>query len=328
MTATKPTVRTLLICLFTLGILMPLLGSDANAQGTIAFVRNGDVWLMNPDGSNQRPHVANIQNASGHMSWEPNGNRIAFGRRGSVQLRYPDGGGGQHAVYDLFYAYLDSTNNFWEGFTETLGAQQPCWSSDGSKIAFTYDVNAVKANATWPDYQIGIYDVPNRKITTLDLPDAEKPLRAMAPSFNPDGSKVVCVLAEFEGSNMKPIGLVKLNTSKVTKSAAQLLEEAKAFPNATAPSWSPDGKWIAFISNDLTNQGLFLVSADLSGKKKTIWEPQGSITLYSAPSWSPDSKKLVFGTSNRAIYTINVDGTEATLISGPGSDEYPAWSWK
>jgi len=327
MTATKQIAITSLAILITFIMLSPLLSSPAVAQNTIAFVRNGDIWLMNPDGSNQRPHVANIQNASGHMSWAPDGKRIAFGRRGSVQLRYPAGGGGQHAVYDLFYAYIDSTNNFWRGFTETLGAQQPCWSADGSKIAFSYDLNASKSNSLWPDYQIGIYNVNTHEIDVLKLPKAEKPLHAMAPSFSPDGSKIACVLAEFEGSSMNPVGLVVVNSSKVTKTAQQLLEEAKANPNATTPSWSPDGNWIAYISNDLTTQGLFLVKPDMTGFKN-IWEPKGSETLYSAPSWSPDSKKIVFGTSNQAIYTINVDGTNLTLISGPGSDGYPAWSKK
>ena len=327
MTATKMIAKTSLTLLFTLILLSPMLSSPAGAQNTIAFVRNGDVWLMNPDGTNQRPHVANIGNASGHMSWSPDGKLIAFGRRGSVQIRYPAGGGGQHAAYDLFYAFIDSTNNFWMGITETLGAQQPTWSSDGSKIAFTYDLNATQANATWPNYQIGIYNVNSRKLDTLDLPKGSKLLNAMAPSFSPDGTRLACVIGEFEGSSLNPRGLVIINASGVKESYDQLLEEAKANPKATAPSWSPDGKWIAYISNDLTTQGLFIVKSDLTGVKK-IWEPKGAQTLYSAPSWSPDSKQLVFGTNNKAIYKINVDGTGATLISGPGSDEYPAWSRK
>ncbi len=318
-------VKTCILFLSLLLIASGALGQVAG-DGKIAFIRNGDIWLMNTDGSNQLPFVAGIQNAKGKISWSPDGKRLAFARTGSLSLKYPAGGGGQHNVYDLFFAFLDSTNNFWEGFTETLGAQSPDWSVDGSKITFTYDVNAATANAVWPEYRVGFYDVATRVISSLKLPRGENTLFAMSPSPSPDGNRVAFMLATFDGKQVSPIGIVVTSSSEITESAVQLIERARKLSSGSAPSWSPDGNWISYVSSDLSNPGLYTIKPDLTGKKLIHKPSPGETLAGSAPAWSPDSKKLAFGTLNGAIYTVNLDGTDAKLISGPGSDSFPAWS--
>jgi len=297
----------------------------AEGAETIAFVRNGDLWLMNTDGTNQRPFLAGKSNARGRVSWEPGNNRLIFARDGQLQLKYPDGGGGQHKVYDIFFAFLDSTNNFWEGATDLLGARDPEWSQDGSKIVFTYDKNAVYANATWPDFQIGVYDVASLNVTVVEMPRGDDPFLASSPTMSPDGSKIACTLTKFEGKGVRPLGLVVVDAAGVTQTATQLEAIARNNSDATAPSWSPDGQWIAFLSSDLTSQGLFIIRPDLTGRKQIFKAPINTM-VYGTPSWSPDGKKIVFATGNKAINTINVDGTGHQVISGPGSDEYPSWS--
>jgi Tol biopolymer transport system component len=83
----------------------------------IAFVRNGLIHVMNPDGSG----VTQLSNAGGatHPSWSPDGTRIAFVWNG-IQVMNADGSG----VVQL------TTNN------PRVGDDQPTWSPDGSRIVF------------------------------------------------------------------------------------------------------------------------------------------------------------------------------------------------
>jgi Tol biopolymer transport system component len=296
-----------------------------SSQGEqIAFIRNGNIWLMNPDGSNQRPLVDGIGNARGRLTWSPDGKRVAFSRQGRVQINYPEGGGGQHALYDLFYGYMDSLpqrNNFWMGFTNNLGAQSPDWSADGSVICFTYDVQANVVDATTPDYVIGLYNTESQEISKITLPKAEKSLMALMPTVSPDGSKVCFVLAEFVSSQMKQLGLAVVPVNGAEPSSEDLLAMAEMIPDGTSPAWSPDGKKIAFLKND----GVYYANVDFTGEK-LVTHPDEGLWVSGIPCWSPNSDKVAFCTSNGSIYTVNLDGTGMKMISGPGNDSNPAWS--
>jgi Tol biopolymer transport system component len=325
----KKTISLLIFTLFALSIfgLQLIQAQDVKSSPSgeqIAFIRNGDIWLMNADGSDQKPLVSGMGNAKGRLSWSPDGKIVAFSRQGRVQINYPEGGGGQHSLYDLFYGYTDSLpdrNNFWMGFTSNLGAQAPDWSKSGKKICFTYDIMANVVDATGPDYVIGIYNTENKEISKITLPKEEKNYMALMPTISPDGSKVCFVLAEFVSSQMKQMGLVVVPVDGAMPSTEDLLGMAEMIPDGTSPAWSPDGKKIAYMKSD----GVYYANADFTGEK-LVTHPEEGLWVSGIPCWSPNSDKLAFGTSNGAIYTVNVDGTGMKMISGPGNDSNPAWT--
>jgi Tol biopolymer transport system component len=300
-------------------------GNGIKKGSTIAFLRSGDIWLMESDGSNQRPFVAGIANAVGRMSWSLDNKRLAFVRRGDISLKYPDGGGGQHKLYDLFYAYTDSTNNWWEGITETMGGQSPEFSRDGSRILFIHDRNANMVNATMPKYRLSFYDTKSFLLRDLEL-ETSSDLLCSVPTMSPDMKQVAFVVMQLKDKQPSPIGIAIASTTEFPIKDADLIARAQKLTQATQPSWSPDGQWIAFISNDIKKQGLFIIKPDLSGQKILWTIPEGMGLAGSAPSWSPDSKMLLFATQNGSIYKISLAGGEPVRLSGPGNDGSPAWS--
>jgi TolB protein len=93
-----------------------------------------------------------------------------------------------------------------------------------------------------------------------------------------------------------------------------------------SPSWSPDGKKIAFVSYEKERQGINIVDV-LTGRVERVSQYPG---INSAPSWSPDGRTLALVLSKDGgpkIYTLNVDTRQLTkLTSGSGADTEPTWS--
>ena len=90
-------------------------------------------------------------------------------------------------------------------------------------------------------------------------------------------------------------------------------------------TYSPDGKSIAFISDQSGREEIHVIAADGAGPARKVTDLDD---LKTSLVWSPDSKSIAFVTSDRKLYTIGADGKDlkelASSTYGPiGS---PAWS--
>jgi tricorn protease len=88
------------------------------------------------------------------------------------------------------------------------------------------------------------------------------------------------------------------------------------------PAWAPDGKTIAYFSDESGEYELHIKQQDGKGKVKKF-SNKGS-GFYSNLVWSPDSKKLTFTDNARNLYWIDVTNgaikkIAAEKIYGPGA---------
>lgn len=74
--------------------------------------------------------------------------------------------------------------------------------------------------------------------------------------------------------------------------------------NERDPSWSPDGKWIAYFSDESGEYTLKL--KDQKGEKDAVTIKLDSIGFYYHPVWSPDSKKIAYTDKQRKLYIIDI----------------------
>ena len=106
-----------------------------------------------------------------------------------------------------------------------------------------------------------------------------------------------------------------------------------------APSISPDGQYVAFLSErDLFNINLFVADAEtgeiIKRLKGTVTDPHFDAIRFisSAGAWSPDGTKLAFITfvqGDNEIAILDVDSREVErrfTVEGVGAITNPAWS--
>ncbi len=95
------------------------------------------------------------------------------------------------------------------------------------------------------------------------------------------------------------------------------------------PSWSPDGQWIAYFSDESGEYQLHLRPANGAGSvRKIAVEAQPS--FYEEPVWSPDSRRVAFSDKRLALWMVELEtGTarciDTSTFSGQGTFR-PSWS--
>ena len=98
------------------------------------------------------------------------------------------------------------------------------------------------------------------------------------------------------------------------------------------PAWSPDGKWVAYLSDESGEYALHLRSQDAVGETKKI---ALGASFYYSPTWSPDSKRIVFSDKALNLWFVDVTATPRAVPTkidttsydvGPGSGLNPSWS--
>ncbi len=93
-----------------------------------------------------------------------------------------------------------------------------------------------------------------------------------------------------------------------------------------SPSWSPDGKKIAYVSFEGKNSAVYIQDI-LTGKRERVSAFEG---INSAPDWSPEGSRLALTLSkdgNTEIYIMNLNTKSLQRITrASGIDTEPAWS--
>lgn len=72
------------------------------------------------------------------------------------------------------------------------------------------------------------------------------------------------------------------------------------------PSWSPDGKWIAWLSDESGEYALYFRAPDGLGPTKKVDLGQPPSFFYS-PRWSPDSKKILVFDKRYSLWFIDIE---------------------
>jgi Tol biopolymer transport system component len=230
---------------------------------------------MNTDGTEQ---TYLIRGSS--ATWSPDGKNIVFHASASgTGLPTTTDPGAATSDSDIFVANVD---DLLAGLAEPQNItnssdiidNDPNWSPDGTKIAFT------RHSAPAPDPRnpsdAEIYVINPTGLTRLTLNDYEE----RAPQWSPDGSRIVFMarVGPPPAPNAPPGGNFEICVMNADGTNFVQLTNNAVFDGG--PNFSPDGEKIVFIRTLGPGQGqeLFLMNADGTNEMQLTATP-GSNTL-------------------------------------------------
>jgi tricorn protease len=72
------------------------------------------------------------------------------------------------------------------------------------------------------------------------------------------------------------------------------------------PTWSPDGKWIAYFSDESGEYALHLRDQSITGEVKKI-SLSNPPSFYYSPRWSPDSRKIAYYDKRLNLWYVEIE---------------------
>jgi dipeptidyl aminopeptidase/acylaminoacyl peptidase len=189
---------------------------------------------------------------------------------------------------------------------------------------------------------------PHYRYGVVDRQDSE-------PDWSPNGTEIAFTRSrQTTGLHGAPSPSTEIDVMNANGSNPTRLTRTPL--NDHSPSWSPDGKKIAFVRDRILAKEpgatpfpygeIWVMNANGSGQtriaairldvcNKSTLTGQGDNLDATQPAWSPDGTKIAYTSRDpdypcsKEIYVMNADGSGQRELTGASDDSigfYPAWS--
>ncbi len=288
----------------------------------------------------------------GLTSFSPDGNQIAYNRifrNFRTWKRYTGGMAAKISIYDFKTNHYEQIDSDYQG-TDTF----PMWRGDN--IYFDSDQG--------PDHRMNLFAYSTKTKQIRQLTHFEE-FDVNWPSLGPDSivfeNGGFLYLFDLASEQAKKItvylpGDLDLarkhweNTSKLITSSDISPDGKRAVFSArgdvyTVPAkegairnlthtpgiredsvaWSPDGKWISYLSDRTGEEEIYVMPQDGMGHEIRITSDGSMHRLQ--PLWSPDSKKLVYADKSLRLFYVDIDDKKPVQIDQGKYADLTDYSW-
>jgi WD40 repeat protein len=182
------------------------------------------------------------------------------------------------------------------------------WSPDGKIFLLTRGVIGIEQQVKNPGIAILIYDLENRELIQI----AEYKDNCFPQEWSPT-SRQVAATCRYVPAFIE--GVLGLKTVRIfdIENLGQPYEHV-GFSPCDEPSWSPDGKQLAFVCDkDKNHKGLFIVNSDGNGIREVKLRDLENPAVLRNPIWSPDGTQILYVAGSdyerTNIYSVHPDGS-------------------
>ena len=190
------------------------------------------------------------------------------------------------------------------------GVTWPSISSDGTKIVFEREARLYVLNTDNDEVkEVVVYVLSDDRVNMISY---IKPLDYLSGfDISPTGKRlVICARGEIFTAPAKHGDVRNLTNSSGARD--------------NYPSWSPDGKWIAYVSDRTGDDEIYL--AHQMGK-----EPEKRLTdtghFKKNILWGPESKRLLYSTEANELFMLDVDGGKPFLVVKNEHEDIATYNW-
>ena len=307
----------------------------------LAFVSGGQIWEMNPDGT-ERKQLSNYEGGIDGYMFSPDESRILF----ISQVKYGQTTADKHpdldkatglVIDDLMYKHWDewvqtvphpfvasfdgnqmgSATDVLEGepFESPLkpfgGIEQFAWSTDSKQVAYTCRKKTGLEYSISTDSDIFLYNIETKETRNLCKEDAKDKNMGYDtnPQFSPNGQFIAWQSMERDGyeSDRNRLCVMDLSNGKKTYVTEKFESGVDTY------CWAPDNNTMYFTG--VWHGTTMIHSTNLAGEVKQITD---GMYDYASVALLNDKQLLTTRHSIQhadELYTVNLDNKEVAQLS-------------
>ena len=257
--------------------------------GDVMFASETDgrsqIVVTNRSGGNRRLLISSQAGDNSGAEYSRDGSRIAFETD-------------RDGNYEIYVGPADAVAQSQSVTKHPAADRMPSWSHDGTQIVFM-------SNRDGKDFDIYRMNADGSGVERLTNGGSNS-----APNYSPDGGQLAL-----------QIGRDSFVMTLSNKGLRRLTQEPS---DGTHPSWSPDGKLIAYATTRNGRSEIFSSKANGSEAKPLVTMPMGDAI---DPKWSPSGQYVAFvhvpaglansqgNTGQRIVYVVDSQSGRVQRVS-------------
>ncbi|HJZ12166.1 MAG TPA: protein kinase, partial [Acidobacteriota bacterium] len=196
--------------------------------------------------------------------------------------------------------------------------QYPDWSPDGNRIVFCREVSGLR--------KLFLKNIRTGEEIPLTSGDYDE----IQPAWSPDGSRILVVRSQQTGVKLEHRDVFGIyDGADIWSIDLETRKQSNLLKNAYNPSFSPDGKQLAFDASWAGARRIWIATAEGLNAQQVTSDVSEEIS-HSRPRWSPGAKSIVFQNQERTKFSVRVVDLASrklsSLTDGFFSDFNPVWS--